>query len=110
MKESKQAVKMTRLSCHRFRAHEVRLWLSVIAFNLGNLWRRLAFRADREVVANQLAKRLVKTGGRLIKHARYYWPSSSDAAAFREHAAENCDAAGASRIGGLQSTANFGDG
>ena len=72
MKESKQAVKMTRLSCHRFRAHEVRLWLSVIAFNLGNLWRRLAFRADREVVANQLAKRLVKTGGRLIKHARYY--------------------------------------
>ena len=103
MKESKQAVKMTRLSCHRFRAHEVRLWLSVIAFNLGNLWRRLAFRADREVVANQLAKRLVKTGGRLIKHARYY----SDAAAFREHAAENCDAAGASRIGGLQSHSKF---
>ena len=34
----------------------------------------------------------------------------SDAAAFREHAAENCDAAVASRIGGLQSTANFGDG
>ena len=32
---------MTRLSCHRFRANEVRLWLSVIAYNLGNLWRRL---------------------------------------------------------------------
>jgi hypothetical protein len=25
---------MTRLSCHRFRANEVRLWLSVIAYNL----------------------------------------------------------------------------
>jgi hypothetical protein len=42
IKEGKQAVKMTRLSCHRFRANEVRLWLSVIAYNLGNLWRRLA--------------------------------------------------------------------
>jgi hypothetical protein len=41
IKEGKQAVKMTRLSCHRFRANEVRLWLSVIAYNLGNLWRRL---------------------------------------------------------------------
>jgi Transposase DDE domain group 1 len=41
IKEGKQAVKMTRLSCHRFRANEVRLALSVIAYNLGNLWRRL---------------------------------------------------------------------
>jgi hypothetical protein len=35
IKEGKQAVKMTRLSCHRFRSDEVRLWLSVIAYNLG---------------------------------------------------------------------------
>jgi len=35
--EGKQAVKMTRLSCHQFRSNEVRLWLSVIAYNLGNL-------------------------------------------------------------------------
>jgi len=41
IKEGKQAVKMTRLSCHRFRSNEVRLWLSVIAYTLGNLWRRL---------------------------------------------------------------------
>jgi hypothetical protein len=39
IKEGKQAVKMTRLSCHRFRSNEVRLWLSVIAYNLGNLGR-----------------------------------------------------------------------
>jgi hypothetical protein len=32
IKEGKQAVKMTRLSCHRFRSNEVRLWLSVIAY------------------------------------------------------------------------------
>ncbi len=41
IKEGKQAVKMTRLSCHRFRLNEVRLCLSVIAYNLGKLWRRL---------------------------------------------------------------------
>jgi hypothetical protein len=41
IKEGKQAAKMIRLSCHRFRSNEVRLWLSVIAYNLGNLWRRL---------------------------------------------------------------------
>ena len=41
IKEGKPAVKMTRLSCHRFRSNEVRLWLSLIAYNLGNLWRRL---------------------------------------------------------------------
>jgi hypothetical protein len=44
IKEGKQSVAMTRLSCHCFRANEVRLWLSVIAHNLGNLWRRLALR------------------------------------------------------------------
>src|ERR1039457_1445003 len=74
IKEGKQAGKMTRLSCHRFHANEVRLWLSVIAYNLGNLWRRLALplRIDNWSLTS-LQQRLVKTGGRLVKHARYYW-------------------------------------
>jgi hypothetical protein len=42
IKEGKQAVKMTRLSCDRFRSNQVRLALSLLAYNLGNLWRRLA--------------------------------------------------------------------
>jgi hypothetical protein len=74
IKEGKQAVKMTRLTCHRFRSNEVRLWLSVIAYKLGNLWRRLAL---PHRISNWsltiLQQRLVKTAGRLIKHARYYW-------------------------------------
>jgi hypothetical protein len=74
IKEGKQAVKMTLLSCHRFRANEVRLWLSVIAYNLGNLWRRLALPTRVATWSlTSLQQRLVKTGGRLIKHARYYW-------------------------------------
>jgi hypothetical protein len=74
IKEGKQAVAITRLSCHRFRANEVRLWLSVIAYNLGNLWRRLALPSPVTTWSlTSLQQRLVKTGGRLIKHARYYW-------------------------------------
>jgi hypothetical protein len=74
IKEGKQAVKMTRLSCHRFRSNEVRLWLSVIAYNLGNLWRRLALPASiSDWSLTSLQQRLMKTGGRLVKHAWYYW-------------------------------------
>ena len=74
IKEGKQAVKMTRLSCHRFRANKVRLALSVIAYNLGNLWRRLVLpRRIANWSLTSLQQRLVKTGGRLVKHARYYW-------------------------------------
>jgi hypothetical protein len=36
IKEGKQVVALTRLSCHRFRANQVRLWLSLIAYNLGD--------------------------------------------------------------------------
>ena len=54
--------------------NKVRLWLSVLAYNLGNLWRRLVMpkRIDHWSLTS-LQQRLVKTGGRLIKHARYYW-------------------------------------
>ncbi len=74
IKEGKQAVKMTRLSCHRFRSNQVRLALSLLAYNLGNLWRRLALPKRIENWSlTSLRQRLVKTGGRLVKHARYYW-------------------------------------
>jgi Transposase DDE domain group 1 len=74
IKEGKQAVKMTRLSCHRFRSNEVRLWLSVLAYNPGNLWRRLVLpRRIEHCSLTSVQQRLVKTGGRLVKHARYYW-------------------------------------
>ena len=71
IKEGKQAAHWTRLSCHRFRANEVRLQLSVLAYNLGNLWRRLVLptRIDNWSLTS-LQQRLVKTGGRLVRHAR----------------------------------------
>ena len=97
IKEGKQAVKMTRLSCHRFRSNEVRLWLSVIAYNLGNLWRRLALpHRISNWSLTSLQQRLVKTGGRLIKHARYYWLLLAES-----HLTRRLFASMLGRIGGL---------
>jgi hypothetical protein len=45
-----------------------------IAYNLCNLWRRLMLpRQFGNWSLTRLQQRLVKTGGRLIKHARCYW-------------------------------------
>src|SRR5713226_4137487 len=112
IKEGKQAVKMTRLSCHRFRANEVRLWLSVIAYNLGNLWRRLVLPARIDGWSlTSLQQRLVKSGGRLIKHARYCWlllaESHLTRRLFEAMLSGGPDAAVAGRIGGPAERSRF---
>jgi Transposase DDE domain group 1 len=71
--EGKEATHWTRLSCHGFRANEVRVLLGVIAYNLGNLLRRLVVPvAIQSWSLTSLQQRLFKTGGRLIRHARYF--------------------------------------
>jgi hypothetical protein len=71
--QGKAATHCTRLSYHRFRANEVRLLLGVIAYNLGNLLRRLVLPlAIQSWSLTSLRQRLFKTGGRLIRHARYF--------------------------------------
>jgi len=48
--------------------------LSLLAYNLGNLWRRLVPPKGIDAwLLTSLQQRLAKTGGRLVKHARYYW-------------------------------------
>jgi hypothetical protein len=73
-KAGQQATHGTRLSCHRFRAKAVRRPLSVLADNRGHLWRRLVLpkRIDHWSLTS-VQPRLVKTGGRVVKHARYDW-------------------------------------
>jgi len=98
IKEGKQAVAMTRLSCHRFHANEVRLWLSVIAYywaTCGGGWRcRLGSptgRCENRGPSDQTRPLLlVAPGG-----------ESSDAAAVWRHAAADRSAAVASGIGGV---------
>ena len=59
--------------CSRLEKREVCLD-SAGAVIEGNLWRRLVLpkRIDNWSLTS-LQQRLVKTGGRLVKHARYYW-------------------------------------
>jgi hypothetical protein len=47
---------------------------SVLAYNLGSQWRRLMLpKKINHSSLTSLQQRLVKTGGRLVKHACYYW-------------------------------------
>jgi Transposase DDE domain group 1 len=73
IREGKEATHWTRLSCHRFRANEVRLLLGVVAYSLDNLLRRLVLPLPiQRWPLTSLQQRLFKIGGRLIRHARYF--------------------------------------
>jgi len=76
--------------------------LSVIAIQLGQPVARLVLPKESKRVVDSLQQRLVKTGGRLVKHARYYWmmlPRPPDAAPVRKHVAADSGFAAAGRIG-----------
>ena len=71
IKEGKYALNWTRLSCHRFVANQVRLALFVLAYNLGNFLRRLALpEAVKDWSLRSVQVKLIKIGGRLVRHAR----------------------------------------
>jgi len=72
IKEGKVAVNWTRLSCHDFMDNQVRLQLFVLAYNLGNFLRRLALPASvRHWTLTTLLVKLIKTGAKVVHHARY---------------------------------------
>ena len=72
IKEGKNAMKWTRLSCCSFAANAVRLQLHALAYNLANFMRTLAL---PEAVAHwsltSLREKLVKIGAKIVTHARY---------------------------------------
>ena len=71
VKEGKYALNWTRLSCHKFVANQVRLSLFILAYNLGNFLRRLALpESIKRWSLTSVQTRLIKTGGRLVRHAR----------------------------------------
>jgi hypothetical protein len=72
IKEGKYALKWTRLSCMRFAANAVRLQLHALAYNLANFLRTLATPNEIDTWSlTSLRERLIKTGTRLVRHARY---------------------------------------
>ena len=71
IKEGKNAVKWTRLSCHDFADNQVRLQLFALAYNLGNFLRRLALPASvKHWTLTTLRDKLIKIGCKVVHHAR----------------------------------------
>ena len=101
--EGKQATHWTRLSCHRFQANEVRLQLSVLAYNLGNLWRRLVLPPRiQALVAHQSPAAAGENRGPTGEACQVLLAPAggrtSDPAAVRRHVAADLGAAGAGRL------------
>ena len=85
IKEGKHAIRWTRLSCTRFAANAVRLQLHALAYNLANFMRTLATPEAIETWSlTSLRERLIKTGARLVRHARYAVFQMAEAALPRE--------------------------
>jgi len=71
IKEGKNAVTWTRLSCHRFAANAVRLQLHALAYNLANFLRTLALPDEvKQWSMTTLRDRLVKIGAKIVRHGR----------------------------------------
>ena len=74
IKEGKYALNWTRLSCQKFIENEVRLKLFIMAYDMGNFFRALVLPEEISTWSlRTIQLKLIKTGGRLIKHARYYY-------------------------------------
>jgi hypothetical protein len=74
IKEGKYALNWTRLSCQGFMENEVRLKLFIMAYNMGNIFRTLVLPEEISTWSlRTIQLKLIKIGGRLIKHARYYY-------------------------------------
>ena len=71
IKEGKNAVIWTRLSCCRFAANAVRLQLHALAYNLANFLRTLTLPAEvKQWSLTTLRDRLVKIGAKIVRHGR----------------------------------------
>jgi hypothetical protein len=72
IKEGKNAVKWTRLSCRTMAANAVRLQLHALAYNMANFLRTLAMPPEMAKWSlTSLREKVVKIGAKVIAHARY---------------------------------------
>jgi hypothetical protein len=72
IKEGKNAVRWTRLSCRSMQANAARLQLHALAYNLANFLRTLALPKEIERWSlTTLRETVVKIGAKVVAHARY---------------------------------------
>ncbi len=72
IKEGKNAINWTRLSCHSLRNNAVGLQLHALAYNLGNFLQTLALPQEVEHWSlTTLREKLIKIGAKVVRHGRY---------------------------------------
>jgi Transposase DDE domain group 1 len=72
MKEGKNALKWTRLSCCSFAANAGPLQLHALAYNLGNFMQTLAMPEAAEPWSlTSLREKRIKIGAKVVSHGRY---------------------------------------
>jgi len=72
IKEGKNAVKWTKLSCRTFKDNQTWLQLFALAYNLGNFLRRLALpKPVQHWSLTTLREKLVKIGAKVTRHSKY---------------------------------------
>jgi hypothetical protein len=85
IKEGKNAVNWTRLSCHDFVDNQVRLQLFVLAYNLGNFLRQAVLpKSVRRWTLTTLREKLIKIGAKVVSHAQYVTFQMAEVAVPRE--------------------------
>ena len=71
IKEGKYALNWTRLSCKHLIWNQVRLFLFVLAYNLGNFLRRLVLPGKiKHWSLRSLVVKLIKIGAKVVRHSR----------------------------------------
>jgi hypothetical protein len=85
IKEGKNAIKWTRLSCCSFAANAVRLQFHALAYNLTNFMRTLALpEAVKQWSLTSLREKLVKIGAKVVRHGRYVVFQMAEVAVLKE--------------------------
>ena len=84
IKEGKNAVKWTKLSCRTFKDNQARLQLFALAYNLGNFLRRLALpKPVRHWSLTTLREKLIKIGAKVTRHSKYVFFQLAEVAVTR---------------------------
>jgi hypothetical protein len=85
IKEGKNAVKWTKLSCRTFKDNQTRLQLFALAYSLANFLRRLAVpKSIPQWTLTTLREKLIKIGAKVTRHSKYVTFQLAEVAVRRE--------------------------
>jgi hypothetical protein len=85
IKEGKNAVKWTKLSCRHFKDNAARLQLFALAYNLANFLRQLVLpKPIRGWTLTTLREKLIKIGAKVVAHTKYVIFQLAEVAVSRE--------------------------